>query len=191
MILALAVIVGLVAGVAWARIRGQQYQAPDLRLSGLVLIAVLPQLFAFHLKGTAQIIPDQIAAAVLVGSQLLLVIFAWANRHLPGFWLSGLGLLMNLVVISINGGLMPISPETVKKLIPTAELTNDLFGTRLGSSKDVLLHVSDTRLWLLSDRFVLPSWIPYQVAYSLGDVFIAVGIIWLLWQPQKLSKKKA
>jgi lipoprotein signal peptidase len=38
-----------------------------------------------------------------------------------------------------------------------------------------------TRFWFFSDRFVLPEWMKYHVAFSLGDVFIALGVVWLLW----------
>jgi hypothetical protein len=189
-ILLLAIIAGLVAGNLRAIINGQQFCAPDFRLGWLLLIAVIPQLFAFHIPGTSDNVPDQTAVVILVSSQTLLLIFVWANRHLPGFWALGTGLVLNLLVIMLNGGLMPISPETVERMIPEATLQPDLIGVRLGSSKDVLLPVFNTNLWWLSDLFVIP-WISYKVAFSLGDVLISIGVFWLFWSHGNIDEVQA
>jgi len=45
-------------------------------------------------------------------------------------------------------------------------------------------------MWFLSDRFMLPGWLQYPVAFSLGDVFIALGIVWLLWTLGGKAKEK-
>jgi len=55
-------------------------------------------------------------------------------------------------------------------------------GSRFGA-KDILLHPQNTRFEWLADRFLLPTWFPYQAAFSLGDVFIALGIFYLLAKP--------
>jgi hypothetical protein len=145
------------------------------------MIAVIPQMFSFHLPGLSEVTSDKIAIGILIGSQVMLLFFIWANRTLPGFGALGIGLLLNLAVIIANGGLMPISPETVHQLSPNAVIDASDFGSRLGSSKDILLTIENTKLWLLSDILVLPTWIPYRVAFSIGDIFIAGGAFWLLW----------
>jgi len=180
-ILLLAIITGLVAGIARAIYGRRKFLAPDIHMGWILLIAVLPQLFTFHLPGSSSITSDDIAAIILVSSQVLLLIFVWKNLHLSGFRILSFGLVINLVVIALNGGLMPISPETIHRLSPDAVITTADIGTRLGSSKDILTSVVDTRLWFLSDRFVMPNWIPNRVAFSLGDIFIAIGAFWLLW----------
>lgn len=191
MILLIAIIIGLVAGIARAKIRGQKYYAPELKMGWLLFIAVIPQMFSFHQPHTASVTPDRLAAGVLVSSQALLLIFVWANRKLPGFWALGIGLILNLVVIVLNGGLMPISPETVYKLSPQAIIDPGYFGTRLGSSKDILLATGDTRLWWLSDFLVFPNWVPYRVAFSFGDLFIALGAFLLFWIHGDIDKIQA
>jgi len=129
-------------------------------------------------------INSKLAAVALVGSQFALLLFAWANRTQPAFWLLGIGLLLNLVVIVANGGLMPITPETVAHLTKAEPGLVWQVGERLGTGKDIVLNAEATRLWFLSDRFLLlPDGLGYQVAYSLGDVVIALGAFWLLFSP--------
>ncbi len=179
MILLMAVIAGLLAGLARARHGRRSLRVPDLRLVWLTLVAFLPQMVAFYLPGDGRLPADSLAAAALVGSQGVLLIFAWLNRKQPGFWALGLGLTLNLLVIALNGGLMPISPETAGRLMPDAAPDLLQVGHRLG--KDIVLPAAATRLEWLADRFLLPSWLPDRVAFSSGDVLIALGAFWLLW----------
>ncbi len=181
MILLLAIIAGLLAGLGRAWMGRGRLASPHLCLAWLVPLAFIPQGLAFYLPATREWLADDLVALGLVSSQLLLLLFAWLNRRQPGFWALGLGLALNLLVISLNGGLMPISPETVAQLNLDAPPGTWQIGSRAGTSKDIVLPIAATRLWWLSDRFLLPAWSPYRVAFSIGDVFIAGGAFWLLW----------
>lgn len=181
MILAAAVAIGLVAGLIRAWVGKRSYRVVDLRFPGLVLIAFIPQWLAFYQSRLGVGFPNEWSPATLVITQLLLLVFAWFNRKQPGFWMLGAGLLLNFLVIIANGGLMPISPETVQKLYPGAPEGSWNVGSQLGNGKDIVLHMTETRLWFLSDRFLTPEWLRYPVAFSLGDVLIALGAFWLLW----------
>jgi hypothetical protein len=89
------------------------------------------------------------------------------------------GLILNLSVMLANGGFMPISPQTAERLVGEERIFSYEHGQRIGY-KDVLLPSNETRLETLSDRFLPPEAFPYQVAFSLGDVFIAFGAFWIL-----------
>jgi len=184
MILAAAVLIGLAAGVSRAAFKQRPYRVPNLRLPVLVFAAFLPQFLAFYLSRTD--LPNlggfgDAAPIILVSTQLLLLVFVFYNRKQPGFWLLGLGLALNLMVILLNGGYMPISPETVRKIFPAAPDSAWQIGRRLGNGKDIVLPVEETRLWFLSDRFLFPDDWNLYVAFSFGDILIALGAFWLLW----------
>jgi len=182
LILLLAVLIGLVAGAVRAWIGKRPFLIPNLHAIWLVFIAFIPQWGAFYLPLTRRLVTAELAAVALVSSQVILLLFAWFNRKHSAFWMLGLGLILNLTVIILNGGLMPISRETLAKLKLDTPITDWQMGSRVGNSKDILLSPAQTRFEWLSDRFVLPSWFPYKAAFSLGDLLIALGALWLLWE---------
>ena len=182
MILLAAIAAGLVTGLLLARWRGLPYQTPDLKHGWLVFIAFVPQLAAFYLPGSRQMVSGFWAAFLLPFSQALLLLFAWLNRHLPGMLILLLGAALNFTVIAANRGFMPISPQTASHLVPQAVLENIQPGERFGT-KDILLLPQDTRFEWLADRFLPPAWSAYQVAFSFGDVLIAIGTFRLLAFP--------
>ncbi len=180
MFLLASVVVGLSAGLLRAWITHRPLRSDDIRFSWLILIAFLPQLFFFVLP-TKAALPDSLAPAALIASQVGLLLFVILNFKIPGFWLLIIGLGLNLIVILCNGGLMPISPATATTIFPNAPAGAMVLGERLGTGKDILLAVEQTRLWVLSDRFLIPYGQGYFVAFSLGDLFVTSGIVWVLW----------
>ena len=77
---------------------------------------------------------------------------------------------------------MPISLHTANLLTGKDVLQFVNLGSRFGE-KDILMPVQNIHLEFLTDRFLLPAWLPYKVAFSLGDVLISVGAFCLLAQP--------
>jgi hypothetical protein len=189
MILAYAVLGGLGAGLVRAGWGGRHLQVPQLQHTWLVVLAFLSQFVAFHLPATRPVVSDGVAAGALVVSQALLLIFAWYNRQEAGIVVLGVGTALNLLVIAFNGGLMPISPGTVLRLAPGASANSLKIGERLWQGKDIVLPLREMRFWWLSDYFVLSRGYRYRVAFSLGDVVIAMGAFWLFWAMGKAPGK--
>jgi hypothetical protein len=180
MILIAAVLIGLAIGLGRAWIGKREYRVYDLKYPGLVVLAFIPQYFAFFAPQARQQITDNLVSILLISSLIILLVFSILNIQKFSFWPISLGFLLNFLAIAVNGGLMPISLETVEKLSKGSESTW-IIGQRFGFSKDVILSPEITKLAFLSDRFTLTNFLGANLAFSLGDILIAVGVVWLLW----------
>ena len=110
------------------------------------------------------------------------VIGIWCvyNRAIPGTSLVAIGIGLNLLVMGLHDGLMPIRADILASLGHTVAP-----GTVLVGSKDVVIDTST--LWLLSDWIVL-SLGATKVVVSPGDLIIVAGVAWWLLfshQPEK------
>jgi len=193
MILLFALVAGLLVGLGWARWRKIAYRAPELQQLWLIFIGFLPQLILIYLPDNRTLPSDRLAAASLLVSQILLLAFALIDSRVTGMAILICGVVLNMVVMTTNGGFMPVSPQTAGSLVQEDVLLELHPGDRIGP-KDILLHPQDTRFEWLADRFLLPGWLPYQAAFSLGDVFIAFGVFWLFASssnPEKIQNRGA
>ena len=190
MILLTAVICGGFTGWGIARWQGRAWLPPVLKYSALILIGFLPQWFAFYFSPTSRLLSDEAASAALIFSQIVLVWFAWLNRSLPGMPVLMFGLGCNLAVILANGGFMPLPQEAAARLVSQDVLDSLVLGGRISpSSKDIFLQEASIRLPWLADRFTSPSFLPYRVAYSAGDILIAIGVFLLLVREREISQR--
>ena len=191
MILLVAVVAGLIAALIRSWICHSKFISFDIQAVWLVFAAFLPQYLAFSLRATRERVPDSWIPFILIGSQLLLLVFVWINRKKPGMWAMGTGLFLNFLVIALNHGFMPLSPETAQKLIQPGVSVSLTIGERVGFGKDILLLVESTRLWFLSDIFLLPHWLNYRAAFSVGDILISVGAFLFLWSLGGSSQRES
>lgn len=191
-ILLTAILAGIIAGLLHARFQKRSWQAPELQHIWLALVAFLPQFFAFYLPATRTQLPNAWVAVCLIASQVGLVIFCVLNRRHFGIKVLAVGLLLNLLVITANGGFMPMSTETARQLVSEAVFRTLVVGSRLSAgSKDVLLPPDGIIFPWLADRFLPPAWFSYRFAFSLGDVFIGMGAFLLLSMQPNWQKGSA
>jgi len=113
---------------------------------------------------------------LLIASYLLVVAVVVLNRRVAGLPLIGVGLGLNFLVMLANGGFMPVTLEAVERAGMAHLVLGTEPGARLLATKDIILPVEATRLWVLSDIFVVPAPLPIRTVFSLGDLFLAAGI---------------
>ena len=118
----------------------------------------------------------------LILGYITLLAAVTANMHLVGMWIVGLGALLNTIAIFANGGLMPISQETLISMGSSPEAVEARTGEYLPGlrNKVVVLPRDYTQLWFLGDTLVLPG--PLRRAGSIGDALALIGIMVLMAQ---------
>jgi hypothetical protein len=190
MILLWAFFIGLAATILRARLHHRTLKLEKLRWEWLVFVSVIPQIIMFQFHVTEKWIPEALVPGIYLVSMAGLVVFALINVVVPGFWALALGLFCNFLVIVLNGGWMPISTETLARMVPSQPENSWVIGSRLDFTKDRIFNSTEINLAWLSDRFLMPKWIPLNIAFSLGDIFISIGAILLLWSLSSTKKEK-
>jgi len=145
----------------------------ELRIAGIVPVALAIQLIAVFVDLG---LDDLFRRSLFIASYLLLIVFVFANVRRPSIALFGAGVLLNFLPIIANGGLMPITPETLQK---TGDVPEDArLGEWVRGTKDVLLERDEVHLHFFSDR--LTSDLSPARAFSIGDLVLISGAIFLL-----------
>ncbi len=152
----------------------------QVRLAWLTPLAFLMQAYPIFfpgLKGGGLLSGRSL---ILILSHGLLLVVIWYNRQLTGVKLIGFGLLLNFLVMVLNGGFMPITPEALVQAGYDVNAPRLETGYLVARSKNSVMEHGEARLWFLSDILVLPSSFPIPSAFSAGDVLIAAGMFFLL-----------
>ena len=109
---------------------------------------------------------------VFPGELVLLLLFAALNFRIIGLPVIAAGAGLNALVVSLNGGRMPI-PLHLVSVIGGRAAASSLAAA--GHAGDYVLLGSGTRLWWLGDVLLMPG--PLTRALSAGDVLIMVGLV--------------
>lgn len=162
--LALVLFIALVIAVLRG---GRLVNLGDIELKGWWLLFI-----SLGLQAGTNWLPDgslTLGVAMMLFSYFLLLVMVWLNRSKPGMWIAGIGVLANLAVIAVNGG-MPVLAGAAEVASAFTISEPDLSG----SFKHILLD-ENSRLTFFADV------IPIRLAgigevISLGDIFLALGL---------------
>ncbi len=175
-------VAALVAGVVFGLLAGgrpSNVSRRSLELVWLLALSVGVQVAAETLD-----VSDRVGLAMVLVSYVGLAAFAIANTRLVGMPVVLVGLLCNLVVISLNGG-MPVEADAIlaARAATADELDTIDFGAKrhLATDDDVLTELGD----------VIPVR-PTREVLSFGDLILAFGIadvIFRLLKPVELRRR--
>ena len=147
-----------------------------LHWSWLGAAALLTQIWAVYFADTEGAL-GLARRVVLPLTLVLLLAFALRNSRLWGVRLMAVGFLLNLLAISANGGLMPVSPEQVASVNLADRIEGVQLGEPVPGSKGILMAPREARLWFLSDTIVFPPRSPVARVVSVGDLAIGLGLV--------------
>lgn len=166
----------------------------QFRATWLVLVALVLQVLIFPLPGLDGPILDQGTSTIHLASYAALVAFVIANWREWGIVVMGIGMALNIIVITLNGGFMP---TTVSKLYD-AGLTRSAEtleacaaeGRPSCTHANSVLMDGETRLGWLGDVFATPDWLPLANVFSVGDALLMIGLVTYL-QAKMVGGKRA
>ncbi len=146
---------GRLAGIAFTH----------LKALWLLPIALVLQILATRPEGNISVV------AGLLAANAVLVLLLFLNRHFAGTRIAAIGLLLNSLVIGLNGG-MPVSQKaaSVAALTPTEVQA---------SAPEHVPETASTRLLWLGDTIPLPN---SNLVVSIGDILLALGIARFLYR---------
>jgi len=181
MLYILAIVLGIALGIAAG---GKISNLLDFRLEKVWLI-----LLAFCIQISSQILSYRglnffSRNIFIIQSIVFIMLFAamWFNRSYAGVLVVGAGCLLNAVVMILNGGKMPVSPEVLETInIPGAvEIIEKGLDVR-----HTLINET-TKLPFLADIIHPPSVLSYMMqVVSIGDLVVVLGIMILTFEAVK------
>lgn len=178
----LLVVLGV--SLVFALIRGgkiSRFTDLNLRWRGVILIGFLIQVLIFSNFWQDRFDTRALTPSIYLVSMGLLVIALFVNYRIPGMALLTLGLCLNFVAILFNGGYMPASPDALALAGHPALLAGHI-------SNNSIVMGPDTQLFFLCDIFAIPKGFIFPNVFSIGDISIAIGSVYLVQKTMVVSQ---
>ena len=171
---ALGLVLGLLGGG-----RVEHLISIRLRLVHLVFLGFVLRIAAQFAIEAGNAPADALRLPLFTGSFILILLGLWANREQPGLSLAFVGVLLNTIVITVNGGYMPVwEPAYIVAGFGPEDALGPLHQVVPGVvSSEFLLRAGP-----LGDILPIPIPLPFvQNVASIGDVFLGVGLAFFLF----------
>jgi len=169
---ALGLILGLLGGG-----RIEHLISIRLRLVQLVFLGFVIRIATQIAIDSGNAPADALRLPLFAAAFLLILIGLWANREQPGLSLAFVGVLLNTIVVSVNGGWMPVWE-------PAFLVAGFAPGESLGPLHEIVPGVVSSDFLLRAGPLgdILPIPLPFvRNVASIGDLFLGVGLAFFLF----------
>jgi len=175
MLYILAIVLGIMAGLF---AKGRISNLADVRFEKvwLVLAAALTLLVTQVLSGSLDLLSGY---SFLINGIIYCIVFIWAwlNRRYMGVVVIAAGAFLNMLVMMVNGGRMPVDMNAAMSAGLSPEVLESDIKHYITSPGD------GTRLAFLSDMITLPGFLGYMMRIvSIGDLVVMAGLLMLFFQ---------
>lgn len=155
--------------------RFEQLGEVNIRFAPLLVLAFISHILIF----TPILGPylNQTQTGIIYSVSMFVVWFTlFLNWRLPGMPIMTLGVFLNWLAITLNGGFMPSSVSALRSagLHTQAALEPGVH------HNNTVLVTESTRLPFLTDIFAVPASLPLSNVFSVGDVLLAIGVAWFI-----------
>ncbi|WP_175640232.1 DUF5317 domain-containing protein [Metabacillus schmidteae] len=162
--LLLAILIGFIRGGSLKR-----FGEITFKMGWVFPALLLFQFFIFYFQNKIEWI-GEISHFSFMGVYVIGLIFLWINRFHAHFKFIFVGVLLNFIVMAVNGGRMPVSEEAALLLDPyyLDTLKNSLYAKHT-------LATDSTIFAFLGDIIPLRPPYPREQVISIGDVVMNIG----------------
>jgi uncharacterized protein DUF5317 len=174
-----ATIVIAILVVALTKGSFQRLAQIQLRALWLLLVALAIQIALEFVDFPDERI-DDVGFAILLASYVLIFAFCYLNRRISGMWIVSIGVALNVLVITLNGG-MPTKDDVKER--NGAEVHVPIERTVKHKPRE-----SDDVLPYLGDVITAPG-IPNQ-QFSVGDIVIGIGVVEICFEESRRPRRR-
>ncbi len=182
MLYAVAVLAGICAGV-FAKGRLSNLITIRFEKKWLILLAFAVQALTQVLGVNGVKWVSEYSVIIQIAVYFLFIAALWVNRHYKGILVIGLGCALNVLVMMVNGGRMPVDEGLL------AASDQVLFERLMNDGKHVAKGAA-TNLAFLGDIIPMPGILGYGTRIvSIGDIITAAGVFYLVFEVMRGKKQ--